>query len=92
MKLSNLTTRDVDQAAAKVRRELRTAHDAACRGDRNAAFSHAQDAWQNAFDFMQLFALESEEIDQCKHANITELFEDGLPVSEPPGGNDPEAQ
>jgi hypothetical protein len=57
-----LTLRQVQQATARVRRNLNTAEHEAVRGNRNGAFAAAQDAWQNAFDLMQLFALTDKEM------------------------------
>jgi hypothetical protein len=58
--------RNVRNAIARVRSNLRNVEHEAVLGNSNGAFASAQDAWQNAFDLMQLFALTDDELAKAK--------------------------
>jgi hypothetical protein len=66
MKLSDLAPRQVLNATATVRRELRACENAYTRGDRGEAFAAAERAQEAAFNLKQLFALTDEEMSFVK--------------------------
>lgn len=61
MRLSELTEKQVREAATKVRRELRQAEDAAFSGRRSDAYAAAERAQEAAFELKQLFGLDATE-------------------------------
>ena len=62
MKLSQLTGREVNQAATAVKRAVSEARDAAISGDRGKAYAAAERAEHAAHELKQLFALTPDEL------------------------------
>lgn len=62
MRLSELTEKQVREAATKVRRELRSAEDAAFSGKRADAYAAAERAQEAAFELKQLFGIDATEM------------------------------
>lgn len=61
MKLSELTEKQVRDATAAVRRELRQVEHAAFSGNRAKAYTSAERAQEAAFELKQLFGLSDSE-------------------------------
>lgn len=62
MKLSELTEKQVREAATRVNRAVKLSVDSAVSGNRSAAYKAAEEAQEAAFELKQLFALTEEEI------------------------------
>jgi hypothetical protein len=62
MKLSQITSKQVREAAADVRRNVRSAVNAAEAGNRAGAYAAAERAQHAAHELKQMFSLTSEEI------------------------------